>query len=165
MSERSPVFFHIWRKLQGAYYNWSKRKLISVSTICKDRTWYTLSYQKEEKKLIAHTVCGKCQKKLKVSCTMYILQPSSAFRGASAVVANPTSWPDSWRQVELGLRTQKCFLEAVLSFRASWCTLLNYPVPQKEPTRKLRLLWLQVFPLWWWSCKKYRVSHIRQLCV
>lgn len=102
---------------------------------------------------------GSVNNKLKVSCTMRTLQPSSAFRGASAAVANPTSWPDGRRQVELRLRTHKCFLEAVLSLGAPWLTLLNYPAPQKEPTRKHRLLWLQVFSLWWKSCKKYQKLH------
>lgn len=47
---------------------------------------------------------------------MCILQPSSAFRATSAVVANPTSWPDSQRYVELGLRTSNS------SWRQCWAS-------------------------------------------
>lgn len=166
MSECSPVFFYIWRKLQGACYNYRKRKQLSLPAPSAN-IGHDLFYHIKEKKRneLPTLFVGSVNNKLKVSCTLCILQPSLTFRGASVVVANPKSWPDSWKQVELGLRTQKFFLEAVLSFRAPCCALLYYPAPQKELTRKLRLLWLQVFPLWWRSCKKYRTSHIMQLCV
>lgn len=40
------------------------------------------------------------------------------------------------------------------------CLITQY---LRKLTRKPRLLWLQVFPLCWRDCKKYRVSHIQQL--
>lgn len=89
MRESSTLFFHIWRKLEGTCYNWSKRKLVSALAPSA-RIGHFIPYQIKERKTnkLPTLFVGSVSKKLRVSCTMCIIKPSSAFRGAWALVAN-----------------------------------------------------------------------------
>lgn len=78
MSERSPVFFHTWRKLQGTCYNWSKRKLVSVLAPSA-KIGHDILYHIKEKK----TNCPHClwevsvrNSRFPVPCAFFDLQLS-----------------------------------------------------------------------------------------